>query len=312
MFVFIAPNENINEAEKTFVDVDAAVGATTMTVERASDYAANQVLRLGRRGKEKTELRTIQSISGNVITFTAATTYEHLKGDEVVRLRYNQRKLYKETSAGSGSYEAVTGITNPKAIEIDNPDGTIFELTDGSAGLRYKATYVDSIGVTESDIDDAEAVYGGDSGSYCSIFNVRSEAGFEDNPNINDGEILRERKSATDEVNSFLKRLYVLPLSYVPDLISDITCKLAAGRLLQKNYAGIEPMYERIGKIKLQEGRELLEKITSRKIVLLDADQNQLSRISTSRVEGWPDSTTKDATLENSGGDVKFRSMMEF
>lgn len=312
MFVFIAPNESINEGERTFADADAAAGASTLTVERASDYAANQFVRVGRRGKEKTELKKIQSISGNVITFTSTLTYDHSKGEEVVRLRYDQRKLYKESSAGSGSYAAVTGITNPKTIEIDNPDGTLFEDALGAAGIRYKCTYYNSHDASESDTDDAEAVYGGDSGAYCSIFDIRSEAGFEENANINDGEILRERKSATDEVNSYLKRIYVLPLSYVPDLINDITCKLAAGRLLQKNYAGIEPMYESLAKEKLKEARDLLAQLSQMKIVLVDADGNQLARVTTSSISGWPDATTKDADEEDAGGGRMFTRMQDF
>lgn len=312
MFFFNATNESINEGERTALDLSASAGATTIITERASDYSANQFIRIGRRANEKTEIRRIQSISGNVITLVTALTNDHPRLEEVVRMYYDQRKLYRETSQGSGLYSAVTGITNPKDIEIDNPDGTLFQDPNGSQSLRYKATYVNSFDTTETDPDDSDPIYGGDAGSYTSIQDIRDEAGFTDNPNISDRDVLRERKKATDEVNSALKIVYILPLSYIPEIINDITRLLAAGRLLSSQYAGIEPMYERIGKIKLQEGRELLEKITSRKIVLLDADQNQLSRISTSRVEGWPDSTTKDATLENSGGDVKFRSMMEF
>lgn len=309
MFVFIAVNEDVNEGEKSYLGADSVVGATTLTIDRAADYSANQFIRVGRKGKEKSELRKISSITGNVLTLSAALTNAHETGDEVVRLFYDQRKIYKETAVGSGSY-AILGVA--KTIEIDNPDGTIFEDTDGSSSYRYKCTYFNSYSNEESSLADAVASYGGDSGAYCSIAEIRSEAGFDDNSYIDDGEILKMRAKATSEVDSALKLVYVLPLSSIPEIITDITKLLAAGRLLAKQYAGIEPTFESMAKAKLKEGRDLLKQITERTLVLLDATGTQLSRIATGKPSGWPDSTTLDEDEDNAGGGRMFSRLKEF
>ena len=309
MFNFIAPNESVNEGEKTYLDADSAIGATTITVERAGDYASNDFLRIGRRGKEKSELRKISSITGNVITLSTALTYAHLDGDEVVKLFYDQRKLYKETAIGSGVY-AISGTA--KTIEIDNPDGTLFQDSAGSASYRYKCTYYNSHTLAETSQADAVAVYGGDSGTYCSIDEIRAEAGFEDNAYVNDGDILKMRNKATNEVDAALKNVYTLPLSYVPEIITDITKKLAAGRLMSKQYAGIEPMFEKLGKEMLKEARSLLKDITNRKLILMDASSNQLSKVDTGKPSGWPDGTTEDEDEDNAGGGRMFSRLKVF
>jgi len=312
MFNFIASNESVNEGEKTFLDADSIAAATTLTVERASDYAANDFLRIGRRGNDKSELRKISNISGNIITLAVALTHAHKDDDEVVKLFYDQRKLYKETAVDSGLYSALTGITNPKTIEIDNPDGTLFEDSAGSASYRYKCTYYNSQTSVETALADAVAVYGGDTGAYCSIDDIREEAGFGDNARINDGEILKMRNKSTNEIDSALKLVYTLPLSYVPEVISDICKQLSAGRLLFKQYSGIEPMYEKLAKQKLREGRDMLKKISERTLVLLDADGNQLARVATGKPSGWPDSSTEDEDEDNAGGGRMFTRLKTF
>lgn len=309
MFIFNAPNEDVNDGEKSYLTADSVATATTITVQRAADYATNDFIRVGRRGNDKSELRKISSITGNVITLTAALTNAHKENDEVVKMYFDQRKLYKETAVGSGVY-AVSGVA--KTIEIDNPDGTSFQDTAGSASYRYKCTYYNSHTATETSTDDSEAVYGGDSGAYCSISEIRSEAGFGDNSYINDGDLLKMRSKATNEVDSTLKLVYTLPLSYVPEIITDITKLLSAGRLLAQQYAGIEPTFEKLAKDKLKEARDLLKQITDRKLVLMDADGVQLERIATGKPSGWPNSTTADEDEDNAGGGRMFTRLKEF
>ena len=308
MFVFNAPNESINEGEKTFFSSDFASGKI-INIENAAGYAGNDFLRIGRRGNEKSELAQIDTISGNAITVKANLSNAHDAGTEVVKMFYNQRKLYKETAAGSGSY-AILGTA--KTIEVDNPDGTLFEDSAGSALYRYKCTYYNSQTTIETALADAVAVYGGDSGAYCSIDDIREEAGFADNAYINDGDILKMRDKATNEIDSALKLTYTLPLSYVPEVITDIAKQLSAGRLLFKQYAGIEPLYEKLAKQKLREGRDMLKKISERTLVLLDADGNQLSRVSTGKPSGWPDSSTEDEDEDNAGGGRMFTRLKVF
>lgn len=308
MFNFIAPNESVNEGEKTFLSADFTSGKI-INVERASEYAANDYLRIGRRGSDKTELVQIDTITNNAITLKTNLSNAHLSGVEVVKLFYNQRKLYKETAVESGVY-SLLGVA--KNIEVDNPDGTLFQDSTGSASYRYKCTYYNSTTLSETSIDDAVAVYGGDSGAYCSIDDIRSEAGFNDNANIDDGEILKARNKSTDEINSALKQVYTLPLSYIPETISEITKLLSAGRLLAKQYMGIEPSYQKVGWEKMKEARSLLKQITERKTILLDASGVALSMVSTPSPSGWPNNTTASEDEDNAGGGRMFTRLKKF
>lgn len=308
MFIFFAPNESVNEGEKTFLSADFTSGKI-INVESMAGYASNDFVRVGRRGLEKSELAQIDSITGNAITMKANLANAHDSIVEVVKMYYNQRKLYKETAVGSGSY-AILGTA--KTIEVDNPDGTLFEDSAGSASYRYKCTYYNSQTSVETALADAVAVYGGDTGAYCSIDDIREEAGFGDNARINDGEILKMRDKSTNEIDSALKLTYTLPLSYVPEVISDICKQLSAGRLLFKQYSGIEPMYEKLAKQKLREGRDMLKKISERTLVLLDADGNQLARVATGKPSGWPDSSTEDEDEDNAGGGRMFTRLKTF
>lgn len=309
MFSFLATNDRFNDGEKTFLEEAASASALTITVQRAEEYSANDFIRIGLLGGETAELRKISSIAGNVITLTVALSNSHAKGEEVVLMRYDQRKLYRETAQDSAMYELVGSA---KTIEVDNPNGTIFEDASGSSVLRYKCSYYNSETGEETSLTDSEAVYGGDSGEYCSIDEIRQECGITDNQFISDIIVIRARKRATDEINATLKKYYTLPLSEIPDIIEDAATLLSSGRIMTQQYNGTDDSIARIGREQLREGRDILTKIATMDIVLLDSDGDQLTRSDTGTISGWPLNTTKDLDEEDGGGGRMFTRLQEF
>ena len=114
-------------------------------------------------------------------------------------------------------------------------------------------------------------------------------------------------------VLSRLSEVYTLPLSSVPDVIKLIEKKLAAGLLLDKEYsAGGDGTEDTRGRRWVKWAEKKLDEIVSGGIDLLDSDGNILTQKSGVGIEGWPDETTKDATDEDAGGDVKFRGSQDF
>ena len=77
MEILQAPNESTIFTEITYLSDDATAG-TSLSVENAQGFLANDYLVIGRTGSEKTELRKIASITGNTITLSAAASFSHV------------------------------------------------------------------------------------------------------------------------------------------------------------------------------------------------------------------------------------------
>ena len=311
MYIFIAANETLNEGQKTSLYSIALDGQKTLISRNSANFAADMFVRIGRKGDEITESGQIDSITGDVITLKYNLKNTHDPDTEIVEIYFNQRKIYREQTVGLGDYTPVSGITNPKDISFDNPDGTIFNDPNGSSALRYKCTYFNTQTSTESSIDDSVSVYGGQRG-YADIDDIRSEAGFNNNPYVTDYDILLELKNATDEINGKLANIYVLPLSYTPAIISDIATHLTLGRLFHREYPGIDPMYAKEGEGRMREGRNGLNDIMKRKIILLDESLIEMPRVPTDKPSGWPNASTSSVDEADSGGDHVFRMSHKF
>ena len=88
----------------------------------------------------------------------------------------------------------------------------------------------------ETALTDSEARHGQDWGNYCSLDEIRAEAGFTSAFNLNDSLIFRHRRSAQSKINTALGSVYTVPFKPVPEIIRTLTIKLAAGMLLQSAY----------------------------------------------------------------------------
>jgi phage gp36-like protein len=276
-------------------------GQKVVSVQNALNFANTKHIRLGRKGDSTTELCHIASISGNDITMSDNLKSDHPENTEVVEMFYDQRKLYKEQTAGAGDY----AMTDQKTIQLNNPEGTLFQSI-GGAGIHYKCTYYDSVGLTETDLADAEAT-SEDIEYYATVSDVRRDAGMADNAYITDSDILQSLKDSQSEINSKLASYYTIPLSETPALIRDICAMLTVGRLFQAEYPGIDPTYDKVGKDRTTEARELLSQICKKEIRLITASGEEFTTVTTQRPAGWPNSSTAAMDSLDNGGDNLFR-----
>jgi phage gp36-like protein len=288
MKTLLAVTEDFIKRERGCLRDAASAGSNVaIPVDSAQGVAAGDYLVVGFEGNELAEMCLVTDVTNTTIT-VGTLKFNHVEGEPFVVYRYNKRKFYGATSA-AGSYTELTADGSPADISVDDPQGTLLEYS-GSTYTYFKATYYNSTTTEESDIDEADAVYGDESTRYASVYAIRKHAGLAGNPRYSDLRIETKRKQAENEINSVLAAKYVLPLAEVPPLLSNICELLAAGYI----------DYEEFGKdgegVKwLGEGRALLKTIQKGTQLLIGADGTELTRNTKVGVlDGYPNNEDTD------------------
>ena len=310
--LLILPNESINKGEKTRVGVSQTAPGTGLELENSQGFIANDYICAGQEGQEKSELRKIDSVNAdqkNVVLATA-TKFTHQAYEEVVKFYYNQRKIYRKLS-GATTYSLIATVD----IEVDRPNGTLYEDASGADTAYYKATYYNSTSSVETDINDARAIIGSGGNHYCGLDEIREEAGFNSNDNILDERIFRIRSRAEGEVNASLIARYSLPVisnanwsdSGAQEMIRQITVLLSAGWLLWQEYPDERSnSTSKDGLVKIKEARSILKDIREGRLVLLGSDNSPLTQLNTMSIEGYPDNSFASIPDENHDDDENF------
>lgn len=280
MQILLAPTEDVVLREKSFISADEVVGQTTISVENAQSFAANNFVVLGEIGNETAEIKKIASVGSDLLSvvLTVATKFEHLKDSPIQVIRYDKRKFYR-SSTETGAYTHLSAEGSPVDIQVDQPEGTEFEDSSGISSSWYKATYYNSVDGSESSTDDAVATKAGDSQHYTSVYKIRVESGFEKNPYIGSDLVDRYRIEAEAQAEGSIAQAYQLPFSSVPRIFQHIVTLLSAGLLLSKEY-GLEADVEvsKTGQRKIDRAEELLKKIADSSILLIGEDGTELSK----------------------------------
>lgn len=290
MKIFYAPTEDFIKIERGVLDADATAGSNvSLTLISNQGYTNLDYVCVGYEGNELAELEQInQAVTAGTSIRVATLKFNHKKGEPVTIYRYNKRKFYGSTTAG-GSYVELTSEGSPKDIQVDDPMGTLLEYA-GTTYNYFKAIYYNSQTTDATDIADSDEVAGDESLRYTSIYDIRKHAGLAGNPYYSDGRIETKRKQAENEINSIIMLRYVLPLTEVPGLISQICELLAAGYI----------DFEEFGKdgegVKwLGEARALLKAISKGSQRLIGADSTELPVVTkTGVLSGYPNDTVDE------------------
>lgn len=300
MNILVAPIEQVVLGEKTFFSADEAVGQITLSVINAQGFSIGDFVILGIRGEEKAEVRRITSVATDLkaITVDTATDFEHQKNDTIVHIRYDKRKFYRSATK-TGTFAHLTNEGSPVNIEVDNPEGTEFEDTSGGPSDFYKVTYFNSFLSTETSLVDADATQADGTEHHTSIFKIKEEAGFKNNPHIDIELVFRYRVEAEAQAEGAVVGKYQLPFAAQPKIFQQIVTLLSAGLLLSKEY-GMEADVEisKTGQRKIERAEELLQKIRDDKILLIDVDGNELAK----RTDVMASNSNKfDSSIEDRG-----------
>ncbi|MFA6048276.1 MAG: phage protein Gp36 family protein [Parcubacteria group bacterium] len=311
MITLIIPNEDLNRGEKTRLNAQAAAG-TALEFENNQGIVANDFICVGREGAEQSELKKISTVNVDQknVTLAVATKFVHEQFEEIVKYFYDKRRIYRKLSSES-AYTLIATVD----IEVDRPEGTLYNDFSGASTALYKATYYNSHSGTETSQDDAKAVYGGGGTHFCNLFEIREEAGFNNNDNISDERIFRVRARAEGEINASLISRYSVPISsnsYWSDspgqeMVRQICMLLSAGWLMWQEFPDERGTgTSKDGMEKIKEARSMLKDIRAGKLVLLGSDNNPLTRTDTSSIEGYPNNSFASIPDENHEDDENY------
>lgn len=292
-----------NLVQQTRLSAVTPASSATLGVLNNAGISANDFIAVGTLGSDTTELLTVQSITGeNTITPTAHSTLDHAAYDYVNKLFGNKIKVYRAPNV-NGLQPDDTDFASIATIDIQI-DRAYTQYTDatGDNTFWYKFTYFNSTLSSETNLADSKSVRGGSTGDYCSIYDIREEAGFKNAPYVTDPMIDAKRQAAQDEINGTLHGFYTVPFTApINPFISDICRRLAAGLLLIEQYSAISATSTANGTAKVTAARADLQALAMKEKVLVDTTGASMAQPgSTGGVSSWPDATT-DAT---SGGTV--------
>ncbi len=152
----IVNNTNLTTGNiRSFLTVNTASGATSLTVKNITSFADGDILVLGEFGNEGAEIVYISGTpSGSTITLASATVFPHSASSPVVVLDFNQVEFsHAVTVAGSKTVLATVDIV------VDTPDFTRYQDNTYTTGY-YFIRFYNSVTSLFSDYSDPIPVSG--------------------------------------------------------------------------------------------------------------------------------------------------------
>jgi phage gp36-like protein len=286
----LAPTESFIKLDQGLLTADAVPGSSVaLAIENTDGFANHDFIVVGVEGSEGAELCQISAVATGSITVTTLLL-AHKSDEPITKYRYNKRKFYGSLTA-TGTYTELTSSGSPVVIQVGDPQGAYLEYTGSEGYLYFKSTYFNSYTSDETSIADATAVLADESVRYCSLYAIRKQAHLTKNPFYPEHRVEAKRKQAEAEINAAIFARYQLPLSEIPQTISQICELLAAGYIEYEEFGA-----DGDGGKKLGEARAILKRVTDGKLILLDSNSVELLRVTKSdRLDGYPNATDTDA-----------------
>ena len=302
------------------LDADSTAGATSIILQNTAGFLTTAPIVIGQLTAQTSEPATVSAVPNATSLTVSALTLVHKRFETVTQLFGNSVNIYRASNV-DGTLPADASFTLLTNVTLDyNSATTSYTDAIGSSAYWYKFTYYNSTSSTETSLADSIAQRGGGYGHYCSVADVRTEAGFENNANISDAVVDSRRIDGEQEINGELYEVYTLPFTApIPHQIQQVNRLLAAGWLLLKEYGVMTSGGSHDGEAKLNEARGILSKIKSREITL--TDPSGASLMIQEVVSSWPNKTTDQtgsgigsiqAAAQNEDFGPKFRSAQRF
>ncbi len=142
---------DLAENESTYLNTDAASGASSFTVDNGSKFAVGEYVVIGNPGSEKAEIvriHTATTPTSTTITLNAVSVFAHNRGERVTFIPYNQIVLEKSTDGGSTYASLATVDIRADATE------TYYQDTTGLSTYYYRAKFSNSASSGVSSFSD--------------------------------------------------------------------------------------------------------------------------------------------------------------
>lgn len=300
-----------NIVGQTQLTAAVAANATSLPVVNSENFTTGFLL-LGTIGANNAELLPVATATpGQTLTLTQACKLPHGEFEPVYALFGNEIKVYSALDAGMGqqppdtSFNPVSG--SPVAID-SNKALTDFTDPAGGATYWYKQTFFNSVSGSETSLAYTSAVRGNFTVNYCSLDEIRYEAGFRFAPYITDDAIDLQRQAAQDIVNGALDEFYETPLQPpINNYLRKIVIVMAAGLLRKVEFSSVSDTSTN-GQEKIDWAEIELDKLVMKERVLTDGEGRALDKPGgTGAIEGWPNNSTSSSGSDQGGAPRVFR-----
>ena len=266
-------DSNIRERSQLAAPVSAGVSA--ITVVSTSGFNAGDILYVGARSRDGCEKAVVASVdSSTQLTLVAPLQHAHIAYDDVCSVLGDTIRIYRAPNA-DGKIPA-DGSFVPLATRSIEPEqlSTYYRDSNGTSDHWYKFTYTNLDTGAETDLADSTAARGQDFGNYCSLREIREEAGALQATTLPDTTVALCRTNAQNEINAALRNVYgkKVPFNPVPGQIKTLTIQLAAALLKQIRFPGQDALWS----AQLKDARAKLLALQSKDDSLTDDDGDDL------------------------------------
>lgn len=250
--------------ERSQLSADAVAGSEVLTVISSQGIEAGDVLYLGtlrKDGCERAVVATVDSETG--ISLTEPLQLPHSAFDAVTAVSGDLIQVERASDLLSKppTSDAAWSVIATRDIDPDQIS-TYYRDPEGGDGFWYRYAYTDGGGDYLSEY--STPVRGSSYGNYCSLREIREEAGYLNAVNLPDTTVALARMNAQNEINGALKNVYgdKVPFAPVPELVKTLTIQLAAGLLLSITTGGVS-----------QKGKDLTNGVRARLKTLQSGDE---------------------------------------
>ncbi len=296
-------------SEQTLLTTDVAAGSTSLPVANTNDFTSGVFVLIGGAGGKDSEIiLSTPTSSATSIPLSAPTSLAHNQREQVYALFGDKLNIYRAANI-DGSVPADSAFALLTTISIDPNDAdTVYTDASGGGGYWYKYTNYNSITGAETNLSAATAVRGLFTVNYCSLDDIRREAGFTHAVNLTDDQIDEKRQAAQDEINGALSEFYNVPFQPpINSQLKQICIVLAAGYLLRVQY-GHTTDRNLQGQSRIDWAEAELQKLIMKERVLVGKDgRRQALPGATGGADGWPNSSTATAPASQGGAPRLFR-----
>lgn len=260
-----------NIRERTELLEAAASGDSVLKLVSTADYATGDILYVGSLSVEGCERAVVASIDTSTqLTVTAPLKHSHIAYDDVCSVLGDTIRIYRAPNVtGAVPVDASFVPLDTRAIDSDQ-QSTYYRDANGTSDHWFKFTYTNLDTGDETSLSDSTATRGQDFGNYCSLREIREEAGALQAHNLADTTVAQCRTNAQNEINAGLRNVYgkKVPFNPVPGQIRTLTIQLAAALLKQIRFPGQDSLWGS----QLKEARAKLTALQNKDDSLSDED----------------------------------------
>jgi phage gp36-like protein len=114
--------------------------------------------------------------------------------------------------------------------------------------------------------------------AYTTVSDVRAASGLSDSDKISDAFITNIITQADSIIDSEIRMIYAMPLSYTPPVLASASLEMTVGLLYQKAYGEESQDTDKGWKKHVDFAVDVIDKIYQQKIALLDDNGDELAR----------------------------------